>query len=76
MNAYSLRRRIQKFATVQQFERLQRAMLQDFDYNLTLSQEEGRKWLHQHCEWTNAFDESLRPNFIVEALKNAAGKAS
>ncbi|KIM21615.1 hypothetical protein M408DRAFT_333360 [Serendipita vermifera MAFF 305830] len=67
----SLRRKMQKCATVQQFERLQRAMLQDFDYHLSLPWQESREWLRQHWTWTNALDESLRAGFILDALKSA-----
>ena len=73
MIPYSLRRLLPEGTTRSQYERLQRAMLQDLEYRLFQSWNQTSEWLDVQWTRTSNLDECVQQNDLLEAFHIIVG---
>jgi hypothetical protein len=73
MVPYSLRRLLPEGTTRSQYERLQRAMLQDLEYRLFRSWNQTSEWLDVQWARTSNLDECVQQNDLLEAFHTIVG---
>jgi hypothetical protein len=73
MIPYSLRRLLPEGTTKAQYERLQRAMLQDLEYRLFQCWSKTSEWLDVQWTRTSNLDECVRQSDLLEAFQTIIG---